>query len=193
MQQDRLDIINILKEFTPTVGQEATDVKFITQMVTDHDNIFVRECLDGHLTASALVVNPQTKMILLHNHKQLNKWLQFGGHADGDTDLTKVSMKEAEEETGLTDLKFFPVTGKNKPFPIDIEVQTIPEKKGIPEHYHLDFRFLITTSATEVPTPEESESQELQFFSFAETHNMTEMLDPALRRLIKKAEDLLNS
>jgi hypothetical protein len=83
MKQARLDIINILKEFKPSDDQGVKDVKFIEKMVTKHENIFVRECLDGHLTASALVVNPKTGMVLLHNHKKLNKWLQFGGHEDG--------------------------------------------------------------------------------------------------------------
>ena len=124
----------------------------------------------------------ETKQILLHNHKKLNKWLQFGGHADGETDLSVVAFKEAEEETGLSDLYFYSAK------PMDIEVQTIPENKGAPEHLHLDFRYLIFTKATEVPTPEEHESQDLKFFSFEEVYKMSEKLDNALIRLIKKAE-----
>ena len=159
--------------------------------MSKHENIFDRECTQAHLTGSALVFNPENNTVLLHNHKKLNKWLQFGGHADGDTNISKVALKEAQEESGLKDLKFFNPQKNAVVEPVDIEVQTIPENKGVAQHLHLDFRYLITTTATELPTPEKHESQELHFFTFSELNTISEKIDPALHRLIEKAKQQL--
>jgi len=188
MQKERVNVIKFLEEFKPQDHQEKTDIEKIIELILQYEDIFVRECLPAHITASALVVNPETMMVLLHNHRKLNKWLQFGGHADGDTDLIRVALKEASEETGLHDLKFYLSSVNEQPSPIDIELQTIPEKNGVPEHYHLDFRFLLFTSEKDIPTPDESESQELGFFSFLDIEKMGDKLDPALMRLITKAK-----
>lgn len=185
LNQPRAKVIELLDQFETDDHREIADIKKIKELVEQHENIFVRDCLSSHLTGSALVVNPKTKKILLHNHKKLNKWLQFGGHADGETDLAKVAMKEAEEESGLTDLSFYAQQ------PLDIEVQVIPKKNDIPEHLHLDFRYLIFTNAEELPTPEEHESQDLKFLDFQEAYELGDKLDYALVRLIKKAEKLI--
>lgn len=183
--QAREQVIKLLNDFRPSDDLELQDVERIKQLVVKHNNIFVRDCLEAHLTGSALVLNPKTKKVLLHNHKKLNKWLQFGGHADGETDLSVVAMKEAEEESGLSNLEFYSTN------PIDIEVQVIPEKKGVPEHLHLDFRYLIFTNEEKLPKPKDNESQDLKFMSFEEVNQVSEKLDYALIRLIKKAEKVI--
>lgn len=185
LSQPRNKVIELLNLFETSDSRELADVKKIKELVTKHENIFVRDCLEAHLTGSALVVNSKTRKILLHNHKKLNKWLQFGGHADGEVDLAKVAMKEAEEESGLTDLEFY------KDTPIDIEVQLIPEKNSVPAHLHLDFRYLVFTQAEKLPKPEEHESQDLKFLSFSEVYELGDKLDYALIRLIKKTERLV--
>ena len=191
-QDDRTEVLDLLEKFQPSDEKEKVDVLKIKNLITRHENIFSRSCLEGHLTASALVVNPQTKMVLLHKHRKLNMWLQFGGHADGDSDMAFVALKEAREETNLSDLKFLIPDGQTKILPIDIDLQTIPEMEKAPEHYHLDFRYILLTSATEIPKPAAEESQDLKFFSFAEIEGMDDKLDFALRRLARKAEYLMS-
>lgn len=189
MQKSRLLLLNVLRNFKPYDEKEASDIKKIVELVKKYENIFSRESGMAHVTGSALVVNPRTKRFLLHEHKRLKKWLQFGGHADGETNLPDVAMKEAKEETGLSDLKF----ATNKSIPVDIELQTITETKEGVEHFHLDFRYILFTEAIKVPSPNESESQILRFFSFKEINGLDVKLDPSLRRLAKKAENLLAS
>jgi len=185
LDQARNNVLKLLSKFKPQDEQELKDLAQIRTLVSQHDDIFVRTCLLAHLTGSALVVNPKTKKILLHQHKKLNKWLQFGGHADGETDLAKVAMKEAQEESGLADLSFHSVE------PLDIEVQKIPAKNEVPAHLHLDFRYLIFTQAEMLPKPAEHESQTLKFIDFSEIDDLTDQLDYALVRLIKKANKLI--
>ncbi len=191
-QDDRTKVLDLLANFQPSDEKEKADFIRIKELIAKHENIFSRSCIEGHLTASALVINSQTKMVLLHNHRKLNMWLQFGGHADGDNDMAFVALKEAREETGLSDLKFLIKDEQTEILPIDIDLQTIPEMEETPEHFHLDFRFILLTNATEIPKPNEEESQDLKFFSFQEIEAMGDKLDFALRRLAKKAEFLMS-
>ena len=64
-----------------------------------------RSCLEGHLTGSAAVVDPSTRQVLLLFHAKVQRWLQPGGHADGDGNLARVALREAEEETGIDGLR----------------------------------------------------------------------------------------
>lgn len=184
----RKRVLDLLERATPADEQEKKSIQKIKELVSCHENIFERECLEAHLTASALVINPQNKKILLHLHKKLKIWLQFGGHADGEINLSNVALKESMEETGLKDLEFF----QNKKIPLDIDLQIIPENGNVKQHYHLDFRYLLLTQTTTTPTPNANESQNLKFFSFKELKQVENKLDPALRRLIKKAKKLIH-
>lgn len=102
----------------------------------DEPNALHRGCLAGHLTGSALVVDAEAGRTLLLHHRKLDRWLQPGGHADGDGNLAAVALKEATEETGIDGLAV--VTPA-----IDIDVHTIPARPGEPEHLHLDVRYLV--------------------------------------------------
>ena len=89
-------------------------------------------CEVGHFTGSALVCDNEGR-VLLHYHKNLKRWLQFGGHADTEMDLADVAMRESIEETGLEWLRHYPVK-KQEPVPIDFDIHTIPENKKSPRN-----------------------------------------------------------
>lgn len=99
------------------------------------DNCFERSLLSGHITASAWVLTPDYLKVALLHHKKLERWLQPGGHADGDENVQRVALKELEEETGITDIS--PIADSF----FDIDIHQIPERKGVPEHDHYDIRF----------------------------------------------------
>lgn len=96
----------------------------------------LRTRLEGHLTASALVVNHERTHALLTHHKKLGRWLQLGGHCDGDANLVRVALREAIEESGIADLTIDPAV-------IDLDIHTIPARGSEPEHLHLDVRFVV--------------------------------------------------
>lgn len=143
-------------------------------------------CLDrdfwpGHLTASALVVDPDHR-VLLTLHRKLGIWLQLGGHCDGDADIAGVARKEAEEESGLLDLRFV------IPGIFDLDIHEIPEHRSpagvLPAHLHFDVRYLLRTD-TPAAIQISHESKELDWFAIEDTSRLTQ--EWATLRLFEKA------
>jgi 8-oxo-dGTP pyrophosphatase MutT (NUDIX family) len=116
-----------------------------------HDDALLRSCAPGHLTGSALVVDPATQRILLLHHAKLRRWLQPGGHADGDGNLAAVALREASEETGIDGLRVVVPA-------IDLDVHLV-EPPREPPHHHYDVRYLVVTppGATAVGNHESTE------------------------------------
>jgi 8-oxo-dGTP pyrophosphatase MutT (NUDIX family) len=131
------------------VGEEQARVRADVLAFCDrHPDALHRSCLDGHLTGSAVVVDHTTTRTLLVHHAKLDRWLQPGGHADGDGNLGAVALREAAEETGLVGLRLV------KP-PIDVDIHVIPARPGEPEHVHLDVRSVVLTGDSLVAAPNE--------------------------------------
>jgi len=101
----------------------------------EHAGAFDRACIPGHVTASAWIVDPLRTRVLLTHHRKLGKWLQLGGHVDGDRDVRRSALREATEESGLRSLRF--VDGAI----YDIDVHRIPARGAEPAHDHFDVRF----------------------------------------------------
>ncbi|MCP3917810.1 MAG: NUDIX hydrolase [bacterium] len=149
----------------------------ILTFVDAHADTLWRTCLAGHLTASALLLDDAREHVLLHHHKKLERWLQFGGHVDGDPDLARNARRETIEESGIAPAWI-------SPDPIDLDVHPIPARPEEPAHDHHDVRFL----AVAPPSAEEcisEESNELRWFTPAAARALD--LDVSLRRLIDLA------
>lgn len=106
--------------------------------------VFTRAHQAGHFTGSAFVVSADGKRALLLHHAKLGRWLQPGGHADGQLDLAAVALREAQEETGLAGLVVEPAI-------FDLDRHTIPARGAEPEHLHWDVRYVVRCSGDEVP------------------------------------------
>jgi 8-oxo-dGTP pyrophosphatase MutT (NUDIX family) len=111
-----------------------------------HSRAFYRDHLPGHITASSWIIDETGEFTLLTHHAKLNRWLQPGGHADGDENVFAVAEREAREETGLTFLK---VKG---PDIFDLDIHPIPSRNDFPEHWHYDIRFLFEAKRKEAFT-----------------------------------------
>ena len=116
-------------------GQAGTAAGFIA-LLDDGQDPFVRGRLAGHFTASAWLLDRSRRRVLLTHHRKLGIWVQPGGHADGDRDLARVALREAEEESGLAGLRVEPEV-------FDLDRHWIPDHGGVPGHWHYDVRYVV--------------------------------------------------
>ena len=134
-----------------------------------------RTLLEGHLTASALVVDARFERALLTHHRKLGRWLQLGGHCDGDANLAHVALREATEESGIPDLAVLPT-------PIDLDIHAIPARGSEPEHFHYDTRFLVVAPPGAIEVLSE-ESHALRWLASGELASLS--ADASVRRLFQ--------
>lgn len=138
---------------------------------------YLRDRTAGHFTASCWLVDRAGERVLLTHHRKLDRWLQLGGHADGDRDLARVALKEAEEESGLSGLVL-----EGDIF--DLDRHRIPEHKGVPAHWHYDARFVIRAAGGE-DFAVSDESHALAWRDIASLADDGDA-DPSLRRMARK-------
>jgi 8-oxo-dGTP pyrophosphatase MutT (NUDIX family) len=140
--QDRLPLARLLDEYLARHPGEQAVVGLFRELLADAGPVFERARLAGHFTGSAWVVSADGERALLMHHRKLDRWLQPGGHADGDTHLPRVALREAEEESGLVDL----VAG---PAIFDLDRHAIPARGSEPAHWHYDVRFVVRATGSE--------------------------------------------
>jgi 8-oxo-dGTP pyrophosphatase MutT (NUDIX family) len=138
MNHQKISLNQLLAAYHPDDKSEQEYKKIILEFLSHYpNNAFERSLEVGHITASCWLVNKDNTKALLTHHKKLDKWFQLGGHCDGDTDVLAVAIKEAQEESGIMNIK--PVQQGI----FDIDVHLIPETKKEKAHYHYDVRFLL--------------------------------------------------
>lgn len=121
---------------------EAGKVALFFEFLHSHADVFLRSHLAGHFTGSAWLVSADGQRALLMHHRKLDRWLQPGGHADGDADLARVALREAQEETGIAGLRV------DDPI-FDLDRHRIPARADEPEHWHYDVRYVVNATVTE--------------------------------------------
>ncbi|MDR2902550.1 MAG: NUDIX hydrolase [Lactobacillales bacterium] len=176
----RQPLLKALKEHKTSYPEEKDFVRQVIDFVEKTPGCFERSHRAGHITGSAWVINPDGQKTLLTHHKKLNKWLQLGGHSDGDPDTWHVAMREVLEESGITDVHFM---GRDI---FDVDVHEIPEnpKKGEPAHLHYDIRFLIQANNENFVVSDESNA--LRWVSKDEIEHLSPDFSTGMKRLIDK-------
>ncbi|MFO1448071.1 MAG: NUDIX hydrolase [Opitutaceae bacterium] len=167
----------------------ATDDPAIRRVIVNtrsfidaHDDCLLRTCREGHLTGSAWVVNHTRTHTLLTHHRKLGKWLQLGGHADGEADLAAVALREAAEESGLRRLALV------SPQLFDLDQHLIPARRNESEHWHFDFRFLVEADKEE-PLVVSDESHDLSWVPLNAVATLNP--EPSLLRMTLKSSGFL--
>lgn len=179
--------------------EEMARVESIRSFITLHPNALERECVPGHITGSALVVNPALNKVLLTLHAKLGKWLQLGGHADGESDVAASALREAREESGRDEVEFYPWEKSlglqdisKSPLAIDCDIHEIPAHGEHPSHLHYDLRYLCVLDDS-LPLHITSESKDLRWLTIDEALAVTSELSmlrqfeklAAIKRLIQ--------
>lgn len=173
-----MNLLDRLEQYKPADEDERISRDMSVQFIHTYRQAFDPTLRYGHITASALLLNQDKTKFLLMRHTKLNKWVQVGGHCDGNRDVLAVALKEAAEESGIPLLE--PITKAL----FDVEVYQVKQTFMEPEHYHYDMRFLLKTVESDTLI-KNHEAQELRWFSFDEH---LPPLDHALLRLIEKTK-----
>ncbi|MBC7623045.1 MAG: NUDIX hydrolase [Aeromicrobium sp.] len=158
-----MNLSNVISQLQNHVSLDETEAKhraLTLAFVHRHpDNFWRRTNHEGHLTASAFVVNKEHSHALMLHHAKLKKWLQPGGHIDdSDPNLAAAARRETREETGVT------ITDDIAALLFDVDVHPIPEriKQGVqvgafePAHLHYDLRYLFVAETAKVTISDES-------------------------------------
>jgi 8-oxo-dGTP pyrophosphatase MutT (NUDIX family) len=149
-RDQRRKLLGLLDRFGRSSDGSSPTIALFRDFALEHADCFERSCAPGHLTGSAWLVDAAGERVLLTHHRKLDRWLQLGGHADGDPDLARVALREAGEESGLRDLVV-------RPEIFDLDRHLIPARNGDPAHWHYDVRFVVhATGATEFVVGRES-------------------------------------
>ena len=177
----RNPLLQLLENHQPFNQDEAQFKEQMIEFVQQNPDCFERSLLIGHVTGSAWIVDKSRQFTLLTHHRKLDKWFQTGGHCDGDSDVLNVAMKEAMEETGLTDIQAI------NPNIFDIDIHEIPERKGVPTHLHYDVRFLLEADMNE-PLIITSESSDLAWVELSKVSQLNDS-QSIMRMVLKGAKE----
>lgn len=184
----RQPLLNMLRRYAEEYPDEADVARRIERLVAARADCFERTCRPGHITGSAWVLSHDRERCLLVHHGRLNRWLQPGGHADGQSNVAAVARREAQEETGLLELEL--VTDKGQLTPLDVDVHLIPPRldqsgnEVEDAHEHHDIRFLLVAAAgQELVTSDES--HDVRWFTRDEALATTD--EESVLRMLRKA------
>lgn len=172
----RDELIKSLMDYRGRHPEESATIDRFEAFVLDEPRCFERDCWRGHVTGSAWVVNAAGTHVLLTHHRKLNRWLQLGGHSDGDCDALRVACREAVEESGLA---VEPVSGVL----FDIDIHPIPARRADPAHYHFDARFALRSVVNEAFRVSD-ESHALRWVNLDELESVTH--EPSMLRMAHK-------
>lgn len=161
--------INQIKEYIPYNEQEEKDKELILKCIDDYDDLLTRKNALAHITSSGYIVNKSRDKVLMIHHNIYKTWSWTGGHADGDSDLLHVAIKEAKEETGVKN--FTPIS--KKIFSLDVlpVIGHIKKDKYVSAHLHLSVAYLLEADENESLSIKEDENSGVKWIPINEIHN----------------------
>lgn len=155
-----------IEEYQPFNEQEEKDKDEILRQICASKSILTRENKNAHFTVSAWIVNKDRRKVLMAYHNIYRSWAWLGGHADGNADLKHVILKEIEEESGLTEVRFV----SEDIFSLEILTVAGHEKKGeyVSSHLHLNVTYLLEADMETPIRIKEDENSQIGWISVDE-------------------------
>lgn len=150
-----------IENYKPYNEQETVDKQVMLKALDDFDDVLTRDNKVCHFSASNWIVNKQRTKILMVYHNIYKSWSWTGGHSDGESDLLKVALREAKEETGLKNIKLL----SDGIFSIETLCvdSHIKREKFVPAHLHLDCCYLLEADENEVLRIKEDENSGIKW------------------------------
>lgn len=176
--------------FSPKDGREERERAMMLELIAQYgDGILTRDNDFAHMTASSIIVSRDRKRTLMAFHRIYNSWAWTGGHADGESDFEAIARREAQEETGITDL----VLLGNGPASIEILPVWAHVKRGkhVGSHLHLNVSYLFEADEglpLRIAQDENSAVGWIEVDKLSENVSEPPML-PIYERLLKRAND----
>ena len=170
------DAVLVLKEY-----EDQTELRqaYLDHLAEHQDGLW-KACTAGHITASALVIDPEAGRVLLTLHRKLRMWLQMGGHCEpGDSSLAGAALREATEESGVSGLALLPGG------PVRLERHPIPA----PCHWHFDVQYAVLAPPGAAHTVSD-ESLDVRWFGYDE---VAEVADESVVRLLEATRARLSA
>ena len=181
-----MNIREQIENYKPYNEQEENDKDMMLQYIDTFKDVLTRENRMCHFTASNWIVNKERTKVLMIYHNIYKSWAWTGGHADGDSDLLHVALKEANEETSLKNLKVL----SDGIFAIEILTVDSHIKRGkfVPSHLHLDCCFLLEADENEVLKIKEDENSGVEWVDIDKVDVITneEKMKTIYRKLNEK-------
>lgn len=185
---NRQQLTEQIRAYHPCNEQEARDREVVLTFLAENENAFTRENRIGHMTASAWVVNRERTKVLMVYHKIYDSWSWTGGHADGETDLLSVALREVREETGVKNVSAV----SEEIFSLEVLTVDGHEKREqyVSSHLHLNITYLLEADENDPLTACEEENKGVAWFSLEDALKASS--EPwFVRRIYRKLNDKL--
>ena len=172
------DLLNELEKYETISIEEENSKSQTIKFLRTNDIVFGTKNIEGHVTASAWIVNKERSKVLMTHHKILDIWIQLGGHTDEGETPYQAGLREGYEESGLKNIN------EIEKSIFDIDVHYFPETKNKKAHYHYDFRYIFEADEKDEIIVS-NESKDVKWISFNELEKYTS--ETALFRMREKS------
>jgi 8-oxo-dGTP pyrophosphatase MutT (NUDIX family) len=169
-------VLRQLLDYRRRFPLESATIDRFEAFVKCEPRCFQRNCWAGHVTGSAWIISLEQTHVLLTHHRKLNRWLQLGGHSDGDSNPLRVACREAVEESGLV---VEPVCDAL----FDVDIHLIPARQNDPAHHHFDARYALRAVGSDAFRVSD-ESHALRWVKIDEMDVFT--TEPSMLRMARK-------
>jgi len=181
----RKKVLRLLKQYNPYNSRESEMKDRVVDFMERTGDCFNNFLKEGHVTASAWVFDQEERKVGLVYNKLIDKWLQPGGHSDGNPDTPQEALREAQEEFGAERLEL----DSENIFDIDVHIIKKDKKRNLGKHYHFDLRFLVLGDSR-IPPKGNKESIVVRWVNLADVGKLN--YDEAIKRMVAKTRDLIN-
>jgi ADP-ribose pyrophosphatase YjhB (NUDIX family) len=180
-----MNYVDLVKKYEPFNEQEEKDKELMLKYIDTFDDVLTRNNEMCHFTASNWIVNKDRTKVIMIYHNIYNSWAWTGGHADGDGNLEHVALKEANEETGLENLKVL------SDGPLGIQILTVDShiKRGkfVASHVHLDCCFLLEADEKEPLRIKDDENSGVKWIDIDKAVELS--TEPKMKPIYKKLNE----